>query len=162
MSESRVLVRELLDTMAQTIDELLALDDADLDHACSHGCAQGGGVRRLLVHNAEHDRMHAGSISNARSQARQLQQSELAQLLRDWLPERVELARAGDGVARRGARSAGEGRRVERAGARGARAVLGAGQHRGCRARGGGGGLLKLAVSPPNPRGRVAVTHWHE
>ncbi len=92
MSESRALVRELLETMAETIDGLLALEDADLDHACSHGCAQGGGVRRLLVHNAEHDRMHAGAISNARSHARQLQQSELAQLLRDWLRERVELA----------------------------------------------------------------------
>ena len=92
MDESRKLVRELLGSITETVDALLALDDADLDHACSHGCAQGGGVRRLLVHNVEHDRMHAGAISNARSQARALQESELARLLRDWLRERVELA----------------------------------------------------------------------
>ena len=91
MSGSRALVRELLETMTETIDGLLALDDGTLDHSCSHGCAQGGGVRRLLVHNAEHDRMHAGAISGARSQARELQQSELARLLRDWLRERAEL-----------------------------------------------------------------------
>ena len=91
MSESRALVRELLVSMTKTIDELLSLDDADLDHSCSHACAQGGGVRRLLVHNAEHDRMHAGAISNARYEAHRLQESELARLLRDWLRERVEL-----------------------------------------------------------------------
>ena len=92
MDESRKLVRELLGSITETVDALLALDHADLDHACSHGCAQGGGVRRLLVHNVEHDRMHAGAISNARSQAHALQESELARLLRDWLRERVELA----------------------------------------------------------------------
>ena len=92
MDESRKLVRELLGSITETVDALLALDDADLDHTCSHGCAQGGGVRRLLVHNVEHDRMHAGAISNARSQAHALQESELARLLRDWLRERVELA----------------------------------------------------------------------
>ena len=50
-----------------------------------------GGVRRLLVHNAEHDRMHAGAISNARYEANRMQESELARLLRDWLRERTEL-----------------------------------------------------------------------
>ena len=91
MSESRELTRRLLDSIARTVDELLDLDEADLDHACSHDCAQGGGVRRLLVHNAEHDRAHAGAISNARSAARALQESEHARLVRDLLRERVEL-----------------------------------------------------------------------
>jgi hypothetical protein len=50
-----------------------------------------GGVRRLLVHNAEHDRMHAGAVSGARYQARAMQESALGRLLRDWLRERVEL-----------------------------------------------------------------------
>ena len=91
MSESRQLVRELLQSIADTVDTLLALDDADLDAACSHGCAMNGGIRRLLVHNAEHDRMHAGTISTARYEGRTMQESELARLVRDLLRERVEL-----------------------------------------------------------------------
>lgn len=90
-TDTRAAVRELLQSIATTVDELLALDDDALDHACSHGCAMGGGVRRLLVHNAEHDRMHAGAVSGARYQSRAMQESELGRLLRDWLRERVEL-----------------------------------------------------------------------
>ena len=80
-----------MESMAATLDEFQRRRDTDLDEACSHGCAMGGDVRRLLVHNLEHDRMHAGAISNARFDHRQLQESELARLLRDWLRERVEL-----------------------------------------------------------------------
>lgn len=91
MSETRALVRQLLSSMTETIDRLQELSDEDLDEACSHGCAMGGGVRRLLVHNAEHDRMHTGAISNARFDEKVMQESELARLLRDWLRERTEL-----------------------------------------------------------------------
>jgi hypothetical protein len=77
--------------MTETIDRLQELSDDDLDEACSHGCAMDGGVRRLLVHNIEHDRMHAAAVSNARYDARRMQESELAYLLRDWLRERTEL-----------------------------------------------------------------------
>ncbi|MDA0350739.1 MAG: hypothetical protein O3A10_00835 [Chloroflexi bacterium] len=92
MSETRTLARQLLDSIAETVDRLQQLSDDDLDHACSHGCAMDGGVRRLLVHNLEHDRMHAGAISSARYDGKAMQESELARLLRDWLRERVELA----------------------------------------------------------------------
>ena len=44
-----------------------------------------GGVRRLLIHNLEHDRMHAGAISSVRYDGKAMQESELARLLRDWL-----------------------------------------------------------------------------
>lgn len=91
MSETRALVRQLLSSMTETIDQLQQLTDADLDEASEHGCAMDGGLRRLLVHNLEHDRLHAGTISNARYDNRQLQESELARLLRDWLRERTEL-----------------------------------------------------------------------
>jgi hypothetical protein len=91
MSEARALVRQLLSSMTETIDRLQELSDDDLDEACSHGCAMDGGVRRLLVHNIEHDRMHAAAVSNARYDARRMQESELAYLLRDWLRERTEL-----------------------------------------------------------------------
>lgn len=91
MSETRTLIRQLLTSMTDTIDRLQQLSDADLDQASAHGCAMDGGLRRLLVHNLEHDRLHAGTISNARYDNRQLQESELARLLRDWLRERTEL-----------------------------------------------------------------------
>ena len=91
MSESKRLVKQLLDSITETVEQLQQFVDADLDADCSHGCAQGGGVRRLLIHNIEHDRAHAGAISGLRSDAHQLQQSELAFLMRDWLRERVEL-----------------------------------------------------------------------
>lgn len=92
MTETRTLARQLLDSIADTVDRLQQLSDEDLDRACSHGCAMDGGMRRLLVHNIEHDRAHAGSISSARYKAKAMQESELARLLRDWLRERVELA----------------------------------------------------------------------
>ncbi len=91
MTESRDLIRELLLEITSTVDTLLQLDDSDLDAPCSHGCAYNGGIRRLLVHNAEHDRMHAAAISNARADHQAFQESELARLTRDWLRERVEL-----------------------------------------------------------------------
>ena len=91
MNESQTLVRRLLESMTDTIDRLQQLSDADLGRECSHSCAMGGGVRRLLVHNAEHDRQHAAAISNARTAGGALQESELALLLRDWLRERAEL-----------------------------------------------------------------------
>ena len=92
MTETRTLARQLLDSIAETVDRLQALSDADLDRAVSHGCAMDGGLRRLLVHNAEHDRIHAGTVSNARYEGRVMQESDLPRLLRDWLRERVELA----------------------------------------------------------------------
>lgn len=91
MSETRELVRRLLSEMAETLDQLQELSDADLDRGSEHGCSMDGGIRRLLVHNAEHDRMHAGAVSNARYEANAMQESELARLLRDWLRERTEL-----------------------------------------------------------------------
>ena len=91
MPDSRTLVRQLMEAMTQTLDELAQLTDADLDAASAHGCAMGGGLRRLLIHNAEHDRMHAGIVAQARYDNGQMQESELARLLRDWLRERAEL-----------------------------------------------------------------------
>ena len=91
MSESTELALRLLRQAADTIERLSAVADADIDFPTAHGCAMNGGVRRLLVHNAEHDRMHAGAVSTARYTARQMQESELARLARDLLRERTEL-----------------------------------------------------------------------
>ena len=91
-------MRRLLESMTDTIDRLQQLSDADLGRDCSHGCAMGGGVRRLLVHNAEHDRQHAAAISNARTSGGALQESELASLLRERAELVGQLLTAPDGV----------------------------------------------------------------
>lgn len=91
-SEGNALAIELLRSITKTAEQLLTLGDDDLDHDCSHGCAMGGGVRRLLIHNADHERQHAGAVTNARMHRAELQESEHARLVRDWLRERVELA----------------------------------------------------------------------
>ena len=119
-----------------------------------------GGVRRLLVHNAEHDRMHAGAISSARFEARALQESELARLLRDWLRERVELAGQPAPGARRGARRASRGRRLERARAYGAHPLRGEGLHRpgAQRCREGGGWSLNRSARPLEEDAAIVVS----
>lgn len=91
MTETQALVRELLQSMAETIAGLQELTNGDLERDCDHSCAVGGRVRGLLLHNIEHDRSHAAAISNARMKAHLLQDSELARLLRDWMRERTEL-----------------------------------------------------------------------
>ena len=90
-TNSTRLVRELLDAISETATALLALSDEDLAHACSHGCALGGDIRRLIIHNTGHDREHAGNLASARARARRVQESELANLLRDWLHARADL-----------------------------------------------------------------------
>ena len=92
MSNRNALAIELLRSITSTAEQLLGLEESDLDHDCSHGCAMGGGVRRLLTHNADHERQHGGAITNARMLKRELQESEHSKLVRDWLNERITLA----------------------------------------------------------------------
>ena len=92
MSESKELALQLLKQMNQTVERLLQFSDEDLGKAVDHVCAMNGGFRRLLIHNAEHERMHAGTISNARFTARRMQESELALLIRELMRHRIEVA----------------------------------------------------------------------
>ena len=89
--ESGELALQLLRQLTQTVETLLAMEEDDLAFPTAHGCAMDGGIRRLLIHNAEHDRMHAGAVSTARYTARQMQESELGRLTRELIRERAEL-----------------------------------------------------------------------
>lgn len=91
-NESAELALELLREAVASVERLAELDEDDLAFPTEHGCAMDGGIRRLLIHNAEHDRMHAGAVSTARYTARAMQESELGRLARDLLRQRVELA----------------------------------------------------------------------
>ena len=77
--------------MTDTVEQLSGVTDDDLTFPTEHGCAMAGGLERLLVHNAEHDRMHTGAVSTARFTARQMQESPLAHLTRDLIFQRAEL-----------------------------------------------------------------------
>lgn len=89
--ESGELALQLLRQLTQTVETLLAMEEDDLAFPTTHGCAMDGGIRRLLIHNAEHDRMHAGAVSTARYTARRMQESELGRLTRELIRERAEL-----------------------------------------------------------------------
>ena len=90
-TESTELALKLLRQLTDTVEQLAGLSDDDLLFPTKHGCAMNGGLERLLVHNAEHDRMHAGAVSTARYTAKQMQESNLAHLTRDLLHVRMEL-----------------------------------------------------------------------
>ncbi len=90
-SESDRLALQLLEQLTETVRTLLAMDDDDLAFPTTHGCAMNGGVRRLLIHNAEHDRTHTSAMSAARQSARQMQESELARLTQELIRQRAEL-----------------------------------------------------------------------
>ena len=89
--ESDELVLQLLRQLTETVETLLGMADDDLAFPTTHGCAMNGGIRRLLIHNAEHDRMHTGAVSTARFTAKQMQESELGRLTRELIRERAEL-----------------------------------------------------------------------
>lgn len=90
-NESAELAVKLLRQLADTVEQLSSLSDSELGFPTEHGCAMHGGLQRLLIHNAEHDRMHAGAVSTARYTAKQMQESQLAHLTRDLIRERAEL-----------------------------------------------------------------------
>lgn len=93
MSESTDLALKLLRQLTETVEFLSTLSDKDIDRNIDHVCAMNGNLRRLLVHNAEHERIHAGAISNARFTANDMQESQLARLIGELLRERVEVVR---------------------------------------------------------------------
>lgn len=94
MSEAQRLISELQTSMSDTIAKLDGLTDAHLDHDCSHGCAMGDGVRGLLVHNIDHERMHLGQVHDTRFRQKAMQRDYAARLMAEWVRERAALAAA--------------------------------------------------------------------
>ena len=94
MSEAHRLIAELQQSMSETITKLQALTDEHLDHDCSHGCAMKDGVRGLLVHNIDHERMHLGQVHSNRFDLKIKQRDYVDRLLAEWLRERAALVSA--------------------------------------------------------------------
>ena len=85
------LIKSLQQSMNETLDKLIGLTDEHLGHDCSHGCAMGDGVRGLLVHNIDHERMHLGQVHNIRFRLKAMQRDSVARLMAEWLRERAAL-----------------------------------------------------------------------
>src|ERR1041384_5559333 len=69
-------IRNLLQSIDETLKKLAAMPDALLAEQSEHPCAMGGTVRDLLMHNIDHERMHTGSVLTARYELKCLQNSQ--------------------------------------------------------------------------------------
>jgi hypothetical protein len=58
---------------------------------CDHPCAMGGDINALLAHNVEHERMHAGQISDRRYGQGLLPRTARERFLAEWYRERAAL-----------------------------------------------------------------------
>src|SRR4051794_24160989 len=89
--EVQQLIQQLFNSLAETVSTLRRLDEADLDRNSGHPCAMGGSVRKLLVHNVAHDRMHLGQIHEKRWALDRMQEGDLPRLLVDLIEARGAL-----------------------------------------------------------------------
>lgn len=74
--------------MARAVEVFSELDG---DLPCDHPCAMGGTVADLLAHNAEHEKMHFGQISDRRYAMGLLQRTPRQRYLAEWVRERAHL-----------------------------------------------------------------------
>ncbi len=85
------LIKMLQISLAETIEALSVLTDAELDEPSDHPCAMGGTVRDLLTHNIDHELMHVGQIFSARYSLKHMQKGEVHRLVAETLRARSEV-----------------------------------------------------------------------
>lgn len=82
------LVARLQAQMNEALEVMSRYDGSESD---GHVCAMGGTVNDLLAHNAEHERMHAGQISDRRYSLGLIQRTPRQRYLAEWYRERAAL-----------------------------------------------------------------------
>src|SRR5947209_16590697 len=92
--EVQALIERLVRSMVETVATLARLAEGDLDQISGHACAMGGSVRKLLVHNLAHDRMHLGQIHEKRWALDRMQEGDRARLLAEMIQARAEIVAA--------------------------------------------------------------------
>src|SRR5262245_30488885 len=85
-AEVRALIRRLQEQVDRAVD---VFSEARGDEASSHPCGMGGDLDDLLAHNAEHEKMHAGQISDRRYSMGLLQKEPRHRYLAEWYRERA-------------------------------------------------------------------------
>ena len=92
--EIKTFIKRLRDSFTETLDLLIDLPQEYLQAPCGHGCARGGSVRDLMIHNIFHEKQHTGQIWSIRDQLRILQgwdNQDLPLLLADYYTARAQL-----------------------------------------------------------------------
>jgi hypothetical protein len=84
----RETVRQLLESTATMVDELLALPAEELSMPSSHVCAQGKDVWTLLTNDIDHETIHAGQVFEGRYEYGRTA-SPMERLVAEWLVARA-------------------------------------------------------------------------
>lgn len=87
-NEVRALIQQLQAQMDRAID---VLSEATGQEPSDHPCAMRGNLNDLIAHNAEHERMHYGQISDRRYALGHLQKDPRQRYLAEWYRERAAL-----------------------------------------------------------------------
>jgi hypothetical protein len=86
----RIAIRELVESMLETLEILVTLADDELLEPSDHVCAQGKDVWTLVTNDIDHEKIHAGQILEGRYEARATQ-GRMARVASEWLDERSRL-----------------------------------------------------------------------
>ena len=86
--EVTALIQRLRQRMDRAAD---VFSQASGSEVSGHGCAMGGAINDLIAHNTEHERMHAGQISDRRYSLGLLQKDPRQRYLAEWYRERASL-----------------------------------------------------------------------
>ena len=88
MSETQALIDQLFARMRRAVE---VFESKTGDEPSAHPCAMGGNVNDLIAHNAEHERMHYGQISDRRYSLGLLQRTPRQRYLAEFVRERAAL-----------------------------------------------------------------------
>jgi hypothetical protein len=84
--EVRALIARLQDQMNRAVE---VFEGADGTVPSTHPCAMRGDLNALLAHNAEHERMHYGQLSDRRYALGLIQKDPRERYLAEWYRERA-------------------------------------------------------------------------
>lgn len=83
-------IRELTESMLQTLESLTDLAEQELLEPSDHVCAQGKDVWALVTNDIDHEKIHVGQISEGRYESR-ITQTRMARAIAEWVQERARL-----------------------------------------------------------------------
>jgi uncharacterized damage-inducible protein DinB len=92
MAESNPEVHALIVRLQEQMDRAVEVfADVAGDEPSEHPCAMHGNLNDLLAHNAEHEKMHYGQISDRRYALGLIQKDPRQRFLAEWYRERAAL-----------------------------------------------------------------------
>lgn len=85
-------VSQLIERLQQQMNRAVEVfDGVEGSEPSDHPCAMRGNLNDLLAHNAEHEKMHLGQLSDRRYALGLLQKSPRQRYLAEWYRERAAL-----------------------------------------------------------------------